>query len=616
MPQAIQPKGAIDSSRLERYLKRYPGEGYLWLACHAAFFVALTPGLLYRLWVNFKVDEKGKPLDIPLDAVSGLLNSSLCRSLGQGVYEIHESLRDPLLNHLRGEKRFSSPRLYRLARFLLAYLDYCGDELPSPAFAEAQRWTAEAYLKPELAAQRLLEAFTDTVDGKAAASSVEVYLNWISTRGSEEERTGGVDPLAVAEQLVRGMRNYQKGARDEAIKSLKELADHITTGGSASSSAFRTKIPEDILALIKPGPGVEVELEKKGTVKALLVVVGKTASGQFPELEGPANDLELIQDGLKVLLEGRTVEASVLQDNRATRENVLRQWRAMCSQAKPEDHLLFYFSGHAENKRNDHYLILHDYEEQRISKVESIRTVTGGVIYEYEFREASEGCRGFITLVLDTHAGGENWLDLRNDKNVILSATLPGQVAYEQRFEGAAHGLFSKALTEVLAVGRYRSNKWLVRKAAEWIKATADMQQTPLVLGALAALRRPILGQGLSEEPSVDFLMDLLEANGCLERRAGQGVFTLIEAGWARFMEIFSITEELDLTKRRDVEKAIGFLEKALLFRGQEGLSIAFPAMPDAERELFQLELSLEELLNLPVHINRKKRDDGNPATR
>ncbi|MCB9052333.1 MAG: hypothetical protein H6556_23100 [Lewinellaceae bacterium] len=30
--------------------------------------------------------------------------------------------------------------------------------------------------------------------------------------------------------------------------------------------------------------------------------------------------------------------------------------------------------------------------------------------------------------------------------------------------------------------------------------------------------------------------------------------------------------------------------------------------MPDAERELFQLELSLEEILGIPVHINRKSK--------
>ena len=615
MPQAIQPKGAIDANRLERYLKRHPGEGYLWLAGHAAFFVALTPGLLYRLWVNFKDDEQGAPLDIPLDAVANLLNSPLCRELGQGVYEIHESLRAPLLNHLRNTARFGSPRLYRLAKFLLAYLDYCGDELPSPAFAEAQRWTAEAYLKPELAAQRLLDAFTETVDGKAAASSVEVYLNWISSRGSTEGGSGGVDPLAVAEQLVRGMRHYQKGARAEAIEVLKELAEHIKTGGSASPSAYRTKIPEDILELIKPGPGVEVELEPKGTVRALLVGVGKTASGQMPELEGPGDDLRLLREQLPVLLDGRRLEAMVLEDAAATKEAVLQQWREMVEQAKPEDHLLFYFSGHAENKGKN-YLIFYDYQEQRMSKVEGIRTVTGGVIYDGEFKEAAAACKGFITLVLDTHAGGEGWLDLNNDKNVILSATLPGQMAYEQRFGETTHGLFSKALMEVLAAGRYRSNKEVVREAANRMKAAASMQQTPVVLGSPAARRRAVAGQGASERSNIDYLLDLLKANGYLKRQSGQGIFTVIETCWASFASDFSLQKELDFSKTADMEHAIGLLEKALLFKEKDGLSLGFPFMPDAERELFHLELSLEELLSIPVHINRKKQDDGDPATR
>ena len=615
MPPTLQLTGAIDANRLERYLKRHPGEGYLWLACHAAFFVALTPGLLYRLWVNFKYDEKGEGLDIPLDAVSNLLNSPLCRELGQEVYEIHESLRAPLLNHLRKTGRFGSPRLHRLARFLLAYLDYCGEELPSPAFAEAQRWTAEAYLKPELAAQRLLDAFTETVDGKAAASSVEVYLNWVSSRAGEEERTGGVDPLAVAEQLVRGMRNYQKGARAEAIEALRELADHIKTGGSASPSAYRTKIPEDILELIKPGPGVEVELEPKGTVRALLVALGKIASGQAPELAGPANDLALVQKQLKVLLAERQSEVAVLSDSAATKEAVLQQWAQMVEQAKPEDHLLFYFSGHAEN-RNGHYLILYDYEDQRMSKVQSVRTVTGGVIREAEFRGLSASCRGYITLVLDTHAGSEGWLDLSNDKNVILSATLPEQMAYEQPFDGVAHGLFSRALLEVLGEGRYRSNKWVVRKAGEWMQRAATQQQQPLAFGSPAARRRAIVGQGVSERPDVDYLLDLLQANGYLERRPGQGVNTVLETGWAKFAAAYALPEELDLSRQPDVEKAIAYLEKALIFKGKDGLSLTVPAMPDAERELFQLELSLEEILGIPVHINRKKQDDGDPATR
>ncbi|MCB9052329.1 MAG: hypothetical protein H6556_23080 [Lewinellaceae bacterium] len=142
MPPTLQLTGAIDANRLERYLKRHPGRAtFGWYAMPP--FCGADAGMLYRLWVNFKYDEKGEGLDIPLDAVSNLLNSPLCRELGQEVYEIHESLRAPLLNHLRKTGRFGSPACIAWPVSCWYYLDYCGEELPSPAFAEYQRWTVK-----------------------------------------------------------------------------------------------------------------------------------------------------------------------------------------------------------------------------------------------------------------------------------------------------------------------------------------------------------------------------------------------------------------------------------------------------------------------------------------
>lgn len=612
--QTIQARDKIDTSRLERFLKRFPEEEYLLLACHAAFFVALTPGLLYRLWVNFRLDEKGEPLNIPLDAVANLLNSPLCQPLGHGVYELHESLWAPLRRYLLLHPRFQGMRQYKLAKFLLAYLDYCADELPSPAFAEAQRWTAEAYLNPKMAAQRLLEAFSDSVDGKVAASAVEVFLNWVSGRAQGREDGAGINPLAAAERLVEGIRDYQKGNRQAAMETLQELSKYIKTGGE--KGAYRTKVPEEVLALLRPEPA-EAAPHPKGKVYALLVAVGRIASGQAPELAGPANDLKRIQEELQVLLEGRAPEVHILMDHAATKAAVLQHWQNIVGQAGPEDHLLFYFSGHAENKERQ-YLILYDYEDggRGMAKAKSARPARRGVIYEEEFREASASCPGYITLALDTHAGSEGWLDLENEKNVILSATLPGQMAYEQRFGETSHGLFSKALLEALGAGRSRSNKWVVRKAGEWMKENFSGNQAPIVLGSRAALRRPLLGQGLPERPGADYLLDLLAANGYLPKGANFDLAALVETSWASFAGSFSIEEELDFSREADVEKAIGYLEKAYLFKGQDGLSVALPGMPDAERELFQLELSLEELLSLPIHINRKNQSDGDPATR
>lgn len=594
---------------------RYPEPGYTWLACHAAFPLALTSDLLYKIWLNFRQDEYGDSLDIPLDAVPAVLNSSLCRRIGRDTYEIHESLRLAFRQHLQDQDNLGLRRMKRLARFLLSYLEYCKHRIPSQAFEEAQRWMVDAYLQPARAAERLLGIFSEEMQKTGSSGGVEIYLSWVNKQQKQAPGGQGADAWAMAEAIIKGVQHMQEGNREKASQVLEALKPFVREPETDSGKGFKARVPPEVLQLLRGEDRQEAQAEEQGTVFVLLATVGKTASGQAQELAGPANDLQLVREQLPILLEGRRLEVNVLADEQATKAAVLEQWRNMVEQAQPEDHLLFYFSGHAVNK-DAHYLILYDYQEQRMSKVESIRTVTGGAIYDREFREASAGCRGYITLVLDTHAGGEGWLDLENDKNVILSATLPGQTAYEQRFGELAHGLFSKALLEALGAGRYRTHKWVIRKAAEWMKSSFDMPQYPLVLGSQSACRRPMLGQGVSDRPNIDFLLDLLKANGHLSRQPGQTLSVVIETCWDSFASEFSLPGVVDFSKPEDMARAIGHLEKALLFKGQGGLSIAVPGKSDAERELFQLELSLEERLGIPIHINRKKKGDGDPATR
>ena len=72
---------------------------------------------------------------------------------------------------------FGGPACTALAKFCWLIWTIVAMNCSLLTFAEAQRWTADT-TKPELAAQRLRDAFTETVDGKAAiTSSVEVYLS-------------------------------------------------------------------------------------------------------------------------------------------------------------------------------------------------------------------------------------------------------------------------------------------------------------------------------------------------------------------------------------------------------------------------------------------------------
>lgn len=54
----------IASRHIKSFDKSF-GEAHLYLACHAALPIALTPDLLYLLWKNFQRDINGEQLNIP-----------------------------------------------------------------------------------------------------------------------------------------------------------------------------------------------------------------------------------------------------------------------------------------------------------------------------------------------------------------------------------------------------------------------------------------------------------------------------------------------------------------------------------------------------------------------
>lgn len=126
------------------------GEAHLALACHAAFPLALTPDLLYRLWACFVPQA-------PWTSVADILLSSLCREVGHELYEMDISVRSLLLKEIREDDRFGQQRLNSLCDFLLQYVaQQLGSNDPDLRhLAEAQRWTALSYVKPQLVADEL-----------------------------------------------------------------------------------------------------------------------------------------------------------------------------------------------------------------------------------------------------------------------------------------------------------------------------------------------------------------------------------------------------------------------------------------------------------------------------
>lgn len=105
----------IAKQRIESFAKL--GKPHLYLAYHAAFPLALTPDLLYRLWVQFQRDIDDQVLGIPWVAVADLLVSSLCNEVGYELYEMDLTVRNLLLSRLQEDKNLVNSGLMNYQTF-------------------------------------------------------------------------------------------------------------------------------------------------------------------------------------------------------------------------------------------------------------------------------------------------------------------------------------------------------------------------------------------------------------------------------------------------------------------------------------------------------------------
>ncbi|WP_341736631.1 formylglycine-generating enzyme family protein [Microcoleus sp. CAWBG640] len=138
------PKQQEALESIKRFRNRFT-ETHWQFACYAAFPLALTPDLLYRLRDYLLQEEK---LQVPWIVVSDLLLSGLCREVDQELYEMDIAVRKELL------KGLSKQRLQKLSEFLLKYVKR-NFRSNITGLKDAQRWTALAYVEPSKAAAEL-----------------------------------------------------------------------------------------------------------------------------------------------------------------------------------------------------------------------------------------------------------------------------------------------------------------------------------------------------------------------------------------------------------------------------------------------------------------------------
>ncbi|MDZ7965094.1 MAG: ABC transporter substrate-binding protein [Nostoc sp. DedSLP03] len=207
----------IAKQRIESFAKL--GKAHLYLAYHAAFPLALTPDLLYRLWVQFQRDIDDQVLGIPWVAVADLLVSSLCNEVGYELYEMDLTVRNLLLSRLQEDKKFGQQRINELSNFLL---DYVRPKLESKDpdiqdFALTQQWTALAYTQPNKVAHELALEF-DKLDFNNEAELIRI----VSLTEIFAQPLAEFDPLL---SYARGMGKLARGNLEAATDQVSKILE-------------------------------------------------------------------------------------------------------------------------------------------------------------------------------------------------------------------------------------------------------------------------------------------------------------------------------------------------------------------------------------------------------
>jgi len=220
--------------RIEAFRQRF-GDGHVYLACHAALPLALTPDLLYSLWANFQRDTDGEAIEIPWIAVADLMLSNLCKEVGNELYEMDQPIRDDLLSQLQSDPRFGLERVRELADFVMAYVE---QQLDSPDLdvrdlATGQKWRALAYKHPSEAAHSIATVLAQlALNDKAEWIRMAALVNSLAA------------PLAAFQPLLNYIRAMAELARGNLAAATAQMTQAVDANREVRVEGVNLPIPD------------------------------------------------------------------------------------------------------------------------------------------------------------------------------------------------------------------------------------------------------------------------------------------------------------------------------------------------------------------------------------
>ena len=345
--RGIRPE--VARLRIEAFRKRFK-EAHFYFAQHAAFPLALTPDLLYRLRENFQRTSNDEQLDIPWVAIADLLLSPLCEEVDSGyeLYEMDVTVRAQLLKELQANPNFGDARIRELADFLQSYAQ---EQLTSSdptlvEIAQSQTWTALAYTQPGQAAQELaalVKLFydNDSLEQVRIASLMET----LGTLAEPLARLDGFEPLLTyAQEQAHTILGHTQV--EDAPERIKQATTQVaqTLGVNLPTNRVASEASEEPASSTQQATRTTFDFyishhvadhDKAEQIAQQLQAAGYTVNSGFEF--GPASSLDI--DTGSIRNQARHTIA-LLSPDYLNVDNVQQEWKAILVQSQQQEQRL------------------------------------------------------------------------------------------------------------------------------------------------------------------------------------------------------------------------------------------------------------------------------------
>lgn len=461
-------------------------------------YVAILPwfsvDVLHKLYLNifdstYEEDEEvlknATPYELRAITCADFLHSPHVTRIDYNVFVIEDGTRESLREQIKEDK----DQMQKLGEFMLSYAKECRHQFLGIRYREVYKIEGQLIINPLAAASSISSHIATQLKKKLTpgqkAKEVAYFLNFID---QDETRKGYKELITFLE----GTRDWIKGDKEKAQDKLSQLNYKEEIQGESITVKLPVEVKKKILENFKKKTGETPSKKKIGSrqVYALLVGIGEYLP-PVPPLDSAINDVRAMRDYFKNNVDPEKLHLEVLENEQATRKNVIDTFKSHLSQAGESDIACFYFSGHG-SQEPAHEAFWHlepDKKNETIVCYDS-RSADGFDLADKELSNliniVAENDPHILVIMDSCHSGPdklrsekdavqvpisevkrpidsyflsqeqvkflqeEKNIEIPNPRHILLSATLSHQLSKETQLGGSPRGLFTYSLLEVL----------------------------------------------------------------------------------------------------------------------------------------------------------------------